>query len=161
MRVAVNARPLLAIIFAGIEFDDIVLGIALNLEDDQDVALGLVLGTAVSFSGVVLALGAILAPTRFTIPRNYIVICAAAPLIMLVLALRKEVTTVDAIVLLPVFVARIAYVAVKETRPETAIFRNLEIIEELEELEEDDEDDRHVRLWIVSFIVYGGAPVED
>ncbi len=129
---------LLAIIFTGIEFDDIVLGIALNLEDDQDVALGLVLGTAVSFSGVVLALGAILAPTRFTIPRNYIVIYAAAPLIMLVLALRKEVTTVDAIVLLLVFVAWIAYVAVKETRHETATFRNLEIIEELEE---DDEDD--------------------
>ncbi len=129
---------LLAIIFTGIEFDDIVLGIALNLEDDQDVALGLVLGTAVSFSGVVLALGAILAPTRFTIPRNYIVIYAAAPLMMLVLALRKEVTTVDAIVLLLVFVAWIAYVAVKETRHETATFRNLEIIEELEE---DDEDD--------------------
>ncbi len=91
-----------------------------------------------SFSGVVLALGAILAPTRFTIPRNYIVIYAAAPLIMLVLALRKEVTTVDAIVLLLVFVAWIAYVAVKETRHETATFRNLEIIEELEE---DDEDD--------------------
>ncbi len=129
---------LLAIIFTGIEFDDIVLGIALNLEDDQDVALGLVLGTAVSFSGVVLALGAILAPTRFTVPRNYIVIYAAAPLIMLVFALRKEVTTVDAIVLLGVFVAWIAYVAVKETRHETATFRNLEIIEELEEAEEAD-----------------------
>ncbi len=114
---------LLAIIFTGIEFDDIVLGIALNLEDDQDVALGLVLGTAVSFSGVVLALGAILAPTKFTVPRNYIVIYAAAPLIMLVFALRKEVTTVDAIVLLGVFVAWIAYVAVKETRHETATFR--------------------------------------
>lgn len=129
---------LLAIIFTGIEFDDIVLGIALNLEDDQDVALGLVLGTAVSFSGVVLALGAILAPTKFTVPRNYIVIYAAAPLIMLVFALRKEVTTVDAIVLLGVFVAWIAYVAVKETRHETATFRNLEIIEELEEAEEAD-----------------------
>jgi len=129
---------LLAIIFTGIELDDIVLGIALNLEDDQDVALGLVLGTAVSFSGVVLALGAILAPTKFTVPRNYIVIYAAAPLIMLVFALRKEVTTVDAIVLLGVFVAWIAYVAVKETRHETATFRNLEIIEELEEAEEAD-----------------------
>ena len=57
---------LLAIIFTGIEFDDIVLGVALNLEDEQDVALGLVLGTAVSFTGVVLALGAILTPTNST-----------------------------------------------------------------------------------------------
>ena len=68
---------LLAIIFTGIEFDDIVLGVALNLEDEQEVALGLVLGTAVSFTGIVLALGAILTPTRFDIPREYIVIFAA------------------------------------------------------------------------------------
>ena len=71
---------LLAIIFTGIEFDDIVLGIALNLEGDQDVALGLVLGTAVSFSGIVLAIGAILTPTTFRIPREYIVVFALSPL---------------------------------------------------------------------------------
>ena len=129
---------LLAIIFTGIEFDDLVLGIALNLEDDQDAALGLVLGTAVSFSGVVLALGAILTPTRFNIPRDYIVIYAAAPLLMIVFAVRKEITTVDAIVLLLLFVAWIAYVAVRESRHETATFRNLEIMEELEEADEDD-----------------------
>ena len=127
---------LLAIIFTGIEFDDIVLGIALNLENDQDVALGLVLGTAVSFSGIVLALGAILAPTTFSIPREYIVVFALAPLIMVVFAIRKEVTSVDAIVLILLFVAWIVFVAVRERKRETATFRNLEIIEEAEEQEE-------------------------
>ena len=121
---------LLAIIFTGIEFDDIVLGIALNLEEDQDVALGLVIGTAVSFSGIVLALGAILTPTTFSIPREYIVVFALAPLVLLVFAVQKEVTTVDAIVLILLFVAWIAYVAVRESKRETATFRNLEIIEE-------------------------------
>ncbi len=127
---------LLAIIFTGIEFDDIVLGVALNLENDQDVALGLVLGTAVSFSGIVLALGAILAPTTFSIPREYIVVFALAPLIMVVFAIRKEVTSVDAIVLILLFVAWIVFVAVRERKRETATFRNLEIIEEAEEQEE-------------------------
>ena len=141
---------LLAIIFTGIEFDDLVLGIALNLEDDQDAALGLVLGTAVSFSGVVLAVGAILTPTRFDIPREYIVIYAAAPLLMIVFAVRKEVTTVDAIVLLVLFVAWIAYVAVRESRHETATFRNLEIMEELEEADEDDGASDAVRSEAVS-----------
>jgi cation:H+ antiporter len=131
---------LLAIIFTGIEFDDIVLGIALNLEDEQDVALGLVLGTAVSFTGIVLALGAILTPTQFNIPRDYIVIFAVSPLIMVVFALQKEVTAADAVVLLLLFVAWIAYVAYREKRRETATFRNLEIIEELEEDDEDDAD---------------------
>jgi cation:H+ antiporter len=130
---------LLAIIFTGIEFDDIVLGVALNLEDEQEVALGLVLGTAVSFSGIVLALGAILTPTQFNIPREYIAIFAGAPLIMVVFALRDEVTAVDAVVLLLLFVAWIVYVAYREMRRETATFRNLEIVEELEEAD-DDED---------------------
>ena len=129
---------LLAIVFTGIEFDDIVLGVALNLEDEQEVALGLVLGTAVSFTGIVLALGAILTPTRFNIPREYIAILAGAPLIMVVFALRKEVTAADAVVLLLLFGAWIAYVAYREMRRETATFRNLEIIDELSE---DDEDD--------------------
>jgi cation:H+ antiporter len=129
---------LLAIIFTGIEFDDIVLGVALNLEDEQNVALGLVLGTAVSFTGIVLALGAILTPTRFDIPRDYIAIFAAAPLLMFVFALRKEVTAADAVVLLVLFGLWIAYVAYRELRRETATFRNLEIVEELEEEDEDD-----------------------
>ena len=131
---------LLAIIFTGIEFDDIVLGIALNLEDEQDVALGLVLGTAVSFTGIVLALGAILTPTRFEIPRDYIIIFALAPLIMVVFAVREEVTTADAVVLLLLFAAWIVYVAFRERRRETATFRNLEIVEELEEDDEDGEE---------------------
>ena len=131
---------LLAIIFTGIEFDDIVLGVALNLEDEQEVALGLVLGTAVSFTGIVLALGAILTPTRFEIPREYIAIFAAAPLVMVVFAVLGEVTTGGAIVLLLLFVAWITFVAHRERRRETATFRNLEIIEELTE-DDDDEDD--------------------
>ena len=57
---------------------------------------------------------------------------------MLVFAIREEVTTVDAIVLLLLFVAWIAYVAVRECR-ETATFRNLEIVEEL--VEDDDESE--------------------
>ncbi|HYH89677.1 MAG TPA: hypothetical protein VEX67_10595 [Solirubrobacteraceae bacterium] len=131
---------LLAIIFTGIEFDDIVLGVALNLEDESEAALGLVLGTAVSFTGIVLALGAILTPTQFTIPREYIVIFAVAPLIMIVFAVREEVTAVDAAVLLVLFIAWIAYVAYREMRRETATFRNLEIVEELEDDDEDDAD---------------------
>ncbi len=131
---------LLAIIFTGIEFDDIVLGVALNLEGEQDVALGLVIGTAVSFTGIVLALGAILTPTRFTIPRDYIVVFALSPLVLLVFAIRKEVTTVDAVVLGVLFTAWVVYVAVRESRRETATFRNLEIVEELEEEDESLDD---------------------
>jgi cation:H+ antiporter len=124
---------LLAIIFTGIEFDDIVLGVALSLEGLEGVALGLVLGTAVSFSGIVLALGAILTPTRFNIPRDYIIIFAAAPLIMVVFALTKSVTAAGAVVLILLFVVWVAYVAARESKRETPTFRDLEVYEELTE----------------------------
>src|SRR4051812_17564523 len=78
---------LLAIIFTGIEFDDITLGVALNLEDLSGVALGIVFGTAMTFSGVVLALAAMLKPSKVDVPRDYVVLFAGAPLVMVVFTL--------------------------------------------------------------------------
>ena len=59
---------------------------------------------------------------------------------MLVFAVRKEVTTVDAVILILLFVLWIVFVAVKESRRETPTFRNLEVVEEYEDEDEDDED---------------------
>jgi cation:H+ antiporter len=141
---------LLAIIFTGIEFDDIVLGVALNLEGLQGVALGLVLGTAVSFSGVVLALGAIFTPTEAHIPRDYIAIFAAAPLIMVVFTLTAPITAVEGAALLALFVLFVAYIAVREFRRETPTFRNLEVYEELTEPDAGSEPADRVRETAVS-----------
>jgi cation:H+ antiporter len=126
---------LLAIVFTGIEFDDIVLGVALELEELEGVALGLVLGTGVAFSGVVLALGAILTPTRVRVPRDYIFIFAAAPLIMVVFALAEPISVAEGVVLLGLFALFIVYVTVREVRRETPTFRSWEVYEEIAELE--------------------------
>jgi cation:H+ antiporter len=126
---------LLAIVFTGIEFDDIVLGVALEVEELEGVALGLVLGTAVAFSGVVLALGAILTPTKVKVPRDYILIFAAAPLIMVVFALAEPISVAEGVVLIGLFALFIAYVTVREVRRETPTFRNLEVLDEVAELE--------------------------
>lgn len=123
---------LLAIIFTGIEFDDVALGVALNLEDLSGVALGTVFGTAISMTGVVLALAAILTPTRVNIPRDYIAIFAAAPLVMLAFILTAPLTAIHGVVLLALFVLFIAYVASRELRRNTPVFRNAEILEKIE-----------------------------
>jgi cation:H+ antiporter len=120
---------LLAIIFTGIEFDDTVLGVALNLEDLGDVALGIVFGTALSLTGIVLALAAILAPTHVNIPRDYLAIFAAAPLVMLVFTLTAPFTVVDGMVFLGLFVLFIAYLAVRESGSDTPVFRDEEMYE--------------------------------
>lgn len=118
---------LLAIIFTGIEFDDIFLGVALNLEDLSGVALGTVFGTAISLTGVVLAIAAILTPVRLQIPRDYIALLAAAPLVMIVFTLTAPLTLVDGVVLVGLFVLFIAYVAVRESQRAIPVFRNAEI----------------------------------
>ncbi len=118
---------LLAIIFTGIEFDDIFLGVALNLEDLSNVALGTVFGTAISLTGVVLAVAAILTPVRVRIPRDYIVLLAAAPLVMIAFTLTAPLTYVHGFLLVGLFVAFVAYIAVRESRREIPVFRNVEV----------------------------------
>lgn len=107
---------LLAMIFTGIEFDDVTLGLAFNVEGFGGVALGIVFGTAISFSGVVLAMGALLAPGRITVPRDYLVLFAAAPLVLLGFTLTAPFTVLDGVLLIAGFVAFLVYVAVRESR---------------------------------------------
>lgn len=123
---------LLAIIFTGIEFDDIFLGVALNLEDLDGVALGIVFGTALSLPGIVLALAAIIAPCAVNIPRDYIAIFAAAPFVMIAFALMAPLTIVHGIALVGLFVLFVVYVAVRESRGERPVFRDAEMYEAYE-----------------------------
>jgi cation:H+ antiporter len=126
---------LLAIIFTGIEFDDIFLGVALNMEDLGGVALGIVFGTVLSITGIVLALAAILTPTEVNIPRDYIAILAGAPLVMIVFTLMAPLTTIDGVILLGLFVLFLAYVAVREFRSDKPIFRDATMYERMAEAE--------------------------
>jgi cation:H+ antiporter len=120
---------LLAIVFTGIEFDDIFLGVALNLEDLEGVALGVVFGTALSMTGVVLALAALLTPTRVNIPRPYVVVLAAAPLVMIAFTLMAPLTAVHGVFLVALFVVFVAWVAAREARSDTPVFRDAEVYE--------------------------------
>lgn len=120
---------LLAIVFTGIEFDDIFLGVALNLEELDGVALGVVFGTALSLPGIVLALAAILTPTDINIPRDYVIIFAVAPLVMVAFTLSTPLTAADGVLLLGLFVLFISYVTVRESRAEMPVFRDAEMYE--------------------------------
>ena len=120
---------LLAVIFTGIEFDDLVFGVALNLEAMEEVALGVVFGTVVSMVGVVLALAALLVPCRVEVPKDYLVIFALSPLVLVGLAFVGEVGAGLAILLIALFVAFVAYVAVRERTRAVPVFRDSEVME--------------------------------
>lgn len=120
---------LLAILFTGIEFDDIFLGAVLNLEDLEGVAVGIVFGTALSMTGIVLALAAIITPTTVNIPRDYLLIFALSPLVMIPFILTSPMTVSDGVILIALFVAFISYVAVREFRADRPVFRDAEMYE--------------------------------
>lgn len=120
---------LLAILFTGIEFDDIFLGAVLNLEDLEGVAVGIVFGTALSMIGIVLALAAIITPTRVNMPRDYLLIFALSPLVIVPFVLSPPMNTIDGIMLVGLFVAFISYVAVREFRADRPVFRDAEMYE--------------------------------
>lgn len=120
---------LLAIIFTGIEFDDVVLGVVLNLEDMSEVAIGIVFGTALSILGIVLALMAIISPSKVNIPRDYLLIFAFSPLVLVPFILTAPLTAVHGVILILLFGAFIAYVAFRETRSSRPVFRDAEMYE--------------------------------
>src|SRR4051812_11209756 len=120
---------LLAIVFTGIEFDDVTLGVAFNLDDLSGVALGIVFGTALTFTGVVLALAAIIAPSAVDVPRDYVLLLAAAPLVVAGFVLSGPLTVADGVALVVLFVLFVAYVAVRELRRDVPVFRDAEVVE--------------------------------
>jgi cation:H+ antiporter len=123
---------LLAIVFTGIEFDDVAFGVVLNVDELGEVELGTVFGTAIAMTGIVLALTAIVAPTRVNIPRSYIVLFALSPLAMIPFIVLAPLTPAYGVVLVLLFVAFIGYVASRELRSTTPVFRNAEILEKIE-----------------------------
>jgi cation:H+ antiporter len=80
----------------------------------------------------VLALTAIVSPTRVNIPRSYIALFAVSPLLMIPFILLAPLTPVHGVILVLLFVAFIGYVAGKELRSTTPVFRNAEILEKIE-----------------------------
>ncbi|WP_433036861.1 sodium:calcium antiporter [Actinomycetospora sp. CA-053990] len=123
---------LIAVVFTGIEFDDLAFGIVLNLEDLSEVALGTVVGTTTAMTGIVLALAAIIAPTPVDVPKDYLALFVLAPIIMFALALTGALTVLTGVVLLVLFVAFVGWVAYREYSARRPVWRNAEVYEQLE-----------------------------
>jgi cation:H+ antiporter len=123
---------LIAVVFTGIEFDDLAFGIVLNLEDLSEVALGTVVGTTIAMTGIVLAIAALIAPSPVDVPKSYLVLFVAAPVVMYALALTGALTVVAGVGLLVLFVAFVGWVAYREYTARRPVWRNAELYEQLE-----------------------------
>ena len=125
---------LIAVVFTGIEFDDLAYGIVLNVDDLKQAALGTVIGTTVAMTGIVLALAAIIAPCEFDVPKSYLALFVAAPVVMYVVAATGALTLVTGVVLVGMFVGFVGWIAYREKAARRPVWRNAEYYEQLEEV---------------------------
>jgi cation:H+ antiporter len=125
---------LIAVVFTGIEFDDLAYGIVLNVDDLKQAALGTVIGTTVAMTGIVLALAAIIAPCEFDVPKSYLALFVAAPVLMYVFAATGALTLATGVVLCVLFVAFVGWIAYREKAARRPVWRNAEYYEQLEEV---------------------------
>lgn len=125
---------LIAVVFTGIEFDDLAYGVVLNLDELKHVALGTVIGTTIAITGIVLALAALIAPCRVDITKDYLLLFVAAPVVMSALALTGTLTLVTGVVLVALFVAFVGWIGYRERASRRPVFRNAELYEQIEKV---------------------------
>lgn len=122
----------LAIVFTGFEFDDTIVALVFGAGGMEQVALGTALGTALAITGITLAAAAIVRPFPVRIPRDYLLLFALSPFILLPFALAGTLSVGHGLVLVAVFVACFGYIFYREYDREVPVFRDSEIAERLE-----------------------------
>ncbi len=128
---------ILAVIFAGMDFENWAFGIASVEEDLPGVAIGSAIGSALFIVGGALVVGGFTTPFEVEVPKDYLFLMVISPLITLVFLLDEELTRTDGIAILSVFTIIILYIYRKESVGERAYMRDEEVEEVREELEGD------------------------
>ena len=128
----------LAVLFAGMDFENWAFGVAAILGDLPGVAVGSALGSGLFLVGVAVAVGGVLAPVETTVDRDYLLLMLASPFVLLAVMLDGTVSRLDGVGLLVVFGAILAYIYRAE-RQGRETFRD----EEAEEARESVESEGH------------------
>ena len=129
---------LLALFFSGFEFDNVAFGLASHFSGLQGIGFGLAIGNAVSIFGLVLAAGALLVPVSFDrdIPRDYLLIMVAAPLILVPIGLIGKITPLMGVILSLGYVAFFIYIYQRERTANRTFFQSEEVMEIAAEADE-------------------------
>lgn len=132
VRTAVRLRLsafLLAVVFSGVEFDNVAFGVFTGFQEFQDVAFGLAIGNSISIFGLTLALGALLVPFEIDVPRDYLALVALAPLVLVPFLLLGSFTATSGALLLGLFVLVFGYIVRRERAAERTFMRSEEVVE--------------------------------
>lgn len=101
---------MLAILFAGMDFENWAFGVASMVGDLPGVAIGSALGSGLFLVGVAVAVGGFTTPFEAEIDGDYLWILLASPLVLLAFLLDGTLTRVDGALLLVAFGLALAYI---------------------------------------------------
>lgn len=101
---------ILAVLFAGMDFENWAFGVASMVGDLPGVAIGSALGSGLFLVGTAVALGGFLTPFETEIDRDYLGILLLSPLVLLLFIVDGTLSRLDGVGLLLVFGLLIAYI---------------------------------------------------
>ena len=96
-------------VLSGFEAENVAVGLAAARNGASEVALGTVFGGATFLVCVALGLGAVLYPLRVNLPRGFLVLMAACPVVVGVGLLGGRTSPLAGVFLLAAFVAALVY----------------------------------------------------
>ena len=102
----------IAAVLSGFEAENVGVGLAAARREASELALGTVFGGAIFLVCGALGLGALLYPLRVNLPRGFLVLLAACPVVAGTGILGEETSPLAGVVLLLAFVVAICYLIV-------------------------------------------------
>lgn len=119
----------LAIVFSGWEFDNVAFGLFTGFAEMQNVAFGLAIGNSVSIFGMTLALGALAVPFVVDVPKDYLLMMVAAPILLVPPLLAGSLTPTLSILFIAVYVLIFGYILWRESRMDRTFMQSDEVKE--------------------------------
>lgn len=120
----------LAVVLAGVDLENAILGVTAAFVDLPDLAIGTVFGESLFVLAVAVGIAGLLVPFRIDVPREYLVLLALVPVPAFALSLDGTLDPVDGAVLTLLFVPLLAGIYWRERRSETTYL----LAEEVEEV---------------------------
>ncbi|WP_226006959.1 sodium:calcium antiporter [Natrinema salinisoli] len=119
----------LAVVLAGVDLENAVLGVTAAFVDLPALALGTVFGESLFVLAVAVGLAAILVPFRMDVPRAYLLMLVLVPLPAFALSIGGTIDPLEGAALLALFVPLLAYIFWHESRSETTYLLSEEVTE--------------------------------
>lgn len=119
----------LAVVLAGVDLENAVLGVTAAVVDLPGLALGTVFGESLFVLTVAVGLAGLLVPFRMDVPRAYLFMLVLAPVPALALSVSGTIDLLEGVALVALFVPLLAFIFWYERRTETTYLLSDEVQE--------------------------------